>query len=244
MPLFQRFERNTRGRDFVVGDLHGMFHILHFALAQVLNFDYANDRLFSVGDLVDRGPMSEHVLDYLKEPWFYAVRGNHEQMCIDSIDKRYANAEEMHMLNGGVWFFALTDAERREIVDQFGSLPIAIEIDTPNCLVGLVHAEPPHLDWEQTRVMDSSGEPFPIRALWSRDRVTKKDDRHVKNVGMVFCGHTAMERPCTLGNVTYIDTGCVYKNALTIVDITNNHIHTIKHDGALEAGEMTVAAEV
>ncbi len=45
---------NRRGRDFVVGDLHGYLGALQDALARA-GFDPGCDRLFSTGDLIDRG---------------------------------------------------------------------------------------------------------------------------------------------------------------------------------------------
>ena len=50
-----RFARNVGGRDFAVGDIHGCFSHLSRSL-EAIGFDAAVDRLFSVGDLVDRGP--------------------------------------------------------------------------------------------------------------------------------------------------------------------------------------------
>ena len=50
----QRFPKNESGRDFVIGDLHGMTEFL-FKLLDYVCFDPAKDRLFSVGDLIDRG---------------------------------------------------------------------------------------------------------------------------------------------------------------------------------------------
>ena len=58
----ERFERNESGRDLVVGDIHGMFPHLSALLAQ-LEFDESRDRLFSVGDLVDRGPASTEAVE-------------------------------------------------------------------------------------------------------------------------------------------------------------------------------------
>ena len=60
----QRFTRNTTGRDLIVGDIHGCFGRLANALT-LIDFDPARDRLFSVGDLVDRGPDSRQVTDWL-----------------------------------------------------------------------------------------------------------------------------------------------------------------------------------
>ena len=43
---------NRKGRDFIVGDLHGCVDALRYLLREIA-FDPASDRLFSVGDLVD-----------------------------------------------------------------------------------------------------------------------------------------------------------------------------------------------
>jgi serine/threonine protein phosphatase 1 len=47
------YARNTRGTDWVVGDIHGHFTRLQAALDAV-GFEPENDRLFACGDLVDR----------------------------------------------------------------------------------------------------------------------------------------------------------------------------------------------
>lgn len=78
MNKFKRFEINTTGRDFAVGDVHGHFTKLQAALDAV-GFNAATDRLFSVGDLVDRGPESADVDTWLAKPWFFAVQGNHDR---------------------------------------------------------------------------------------------------------------------------------------------------------------------
>ena len=53
-PAMPRFAQNTVGRDFAVGDIHGCFTELQRGL-EAIGFDPSTDRLFSVGDLVDRG---------------------------------------------------------------------------------------------------------------------------------------------------------------------------------------------
>ena len=99
MP-FKFFNRNQRGRDFVVGDIHGHFSALEMLLLQV-NFDPEHDRVFSVGDMIDRGPESWRVIEFLNHPWFHSIMGNHEQMLLDSafnpsIDKNWVNAREKY----------------------------------------------------------------------------------------------------------------------------------------------------
>lgn len=58
-------ENCTDGRDFVVGDVHGEFPTLESLLAQV-GFAPERDRLFALGDLVDRGPRSTDALAWME----------------------------------------------------------------------------------------------------------------------------------------------------------------------------------
>lgn len=53
--LLARFPKNEGGRDFVIGDLHGCLEEFRDLLQQ-LQFNRERDRMFSVGDLIDRGP--------------------------------------------------------------------------------------------------------------------------------------------------------------------------------------------
>jgi serine/threonine protein phosphatase 1 len=75
-PRIQRIAANSRGRDFVIGDLHGCLDQLQLKLALVSFAPERGDRLFAVGDLVDRGPDSLGCLNLLREPWFFSVLGN------------------------------------------------------------------------------------------------------------------------------------------------------------------------
>lgn len=48
-----------------------------------VGFNQTTDRLFSVGDLIDRGLDSLKYVQLLAEPLFYAVKGNHEILMLD-----------------------------------------------------------------------------------------------------------------------------------------------------------------
>lgn len=70
-------EQNIKGRDFLIGDIHGCLNELKAMLAHV-NFN-DNDRLICTGDLVDRGPFNLETLDlFISQPNFYTVKGNHD----------------------------------------------------------------------------------------------------------------------------------------------------------------------
>ncbi|MCA8237732.1 metallophosphoesterase [Burkholderia cenocepacia] len=207
----KRFERNTVGRDFVVGDIHGHFSRLEAALP-FIGFQMHCDRLFSVGDLVDRGPESDRVLEWVNKPWFHAVRGNHEDMAI-----RWPNGNTdggNYAANGGSWNIANPPIVQREIAMHLGSLPIAIEVETEQGLVGIVHADCPFPSWrdftvslDDPQMSNSMRKAVFDAALWSRERIQLEDQSCVSAVRAVVVGHTPLKRAAVLGNVHYIDTG-------------------------------------
>ena len=224
-----RFAKNDKGRDFVVGDIHGMYDHLRQLLERV-DFDEQRDRVFSVGDLVDRGPLSHEALDWLDKPWFYACRGNHEQFAIDSEDSEQHDLWVNH--NGGGWWLNV-DAERQEAFrDQFRELPMALEVETENGVVGIVHADvPPFLGWDQfIELLQTNNRDAVLYAMWSRNRISGSCSTMPVGGGVerVYCGHTPTRQTVQIDNVYYIDTGAAYvydgyQDAhLTLVEIQPN----------------------
>lgn len=94
------FVANVEGRDFAIGDLHGSFSLFE-KLLDYLDFDPLKDRMFSVGDLCDRGPDSQRCLELLYEPWFHAVLSNHEQMMWEAFNGGIMG--QYWLQNGGAW---------------------------------------------------------------------------------------------------------------------------------------------
>ncbi len=227
-----RYDKNTNGRDFVVGDIHGMFDALRVLLESV-GFDGTRDRLFSVGDLVDRGPGSRQALEWLDEPWFHACRGNHEQFVIDSDDPELL--EIWIQFNGGEWWLELGPEEQQRFRERLRYLPLAMEVETGSGPVGIVHADVPlALTWDEfTGLLEHGDADACFYALWSRNRIAGGHDAPVKGrVDRVYCGHTPTVEAVVLDNVYYIDTGACYcyegyENArLTLVEI-----HPERHRG-------------
>lgn len=210
--LVQRFARNDRGRDLIVGDIHGHFSKLRATLDGLAFDPEAGDRLFCVGDLVDRGPENEAALAWLDLPWFHSVQGNHERMAL-----LYAMGEQdeaEYAENGGAWNIRNTPEQRAEIARRFAALPVAIELETVSGMVGIVHADCPTYVWsdfiealESEATDDETREALIDAALWSRDRCFELCEDGVEGVYAVVVGHTPMERYVALGNVIYIDTG-------------------------------------
>ena len=225
-PVVARFERNRTGRDFVVGDIHGMFPHLRTLLVEA-GFDEERDRLFSVGDLIDRGPESPRALEWLGKPWFHACRGNHEQLAIDSLDP-----EQLDLWvnwNGGDWWLDVDPPEQGRFRRAFARMPLAMEVRTRTGMVGIVHADvPPLVSWDAFVDCLGAGSRDAVEyAIWSRNRlsdsltgipVTGRVDR-------VYCGHTPVRGTVRSDNVYHIDTGAVYVRSghhdarLTMVEI-------------------------
>lgn len=205
--LFKRFERNDLGRDFAVGDIHGHFSQLQKKLDEI-GFNQDVDRLFSVGDLVDRGPECELSLEWIDRPWFHPVRGNHDDYVC-----RYDTCDIRNWFqNGGIWFSALTSSEMGDFAVTFRDLPVAIEVETKSGLVGLVHADCPFPSWSALRKSlgggDEGGRLRSVKnyCMWSRGRIENSDTSGVYGVRALVVGHTPNENPVTLGNVYHIDT--------------------------------------
>lgn len=218
MTHFQHFDANPDGRDFAVGDIHGHFARLQRVL-DVAGFDPGRDRLFSVGDLVDRGPDSELALEWLERSWFFAIQGNHEALAI-----AHAHGEPldypMYLRAGGEWFLDLPGERQALFAERFARLPLAIQIDTVQGPVGLVHADCPLPTWRAFCAAlqgPASGlEKLQEHCQWSRSRLRNEDASVIPDLRALIVGHTPVPEVRRLGNVLHIDTagwrddGCGY----------------------------------
>jgi serine/threonine protein phosphatase 1 len=226
-PFVLRIAANTRGRDFVVGDIHGAYRTLVAAM-DAANFDGSVDRLFSVGDLVDRGAQSERCLEFLSQPYTCAVRGNHEQMFLDMYQFGEPSEAELRVqtsYNGMEWWLLLSLDERKQFLRAFEVLPLAIELETLQGPVGIVHAEVPRgMNWQDfLEELEAGNRAVAFAALWGRERVTGRDEQGrevgdgmpdesgVPGIDRVFVGHTVHPNGAhRYGNVFALDTGAVF----------------------------------
>ncbi|TDF81207.1 metallophosphoesterase [Pseudomonas sp. H9] len=232
-PAVKYFSVNKLGRDFVVGDIHGCFDIFDLLLERV-SFNYCYDRVFSVGDLIDRGPHSERVTDWLNKPWFHAVRGNHEQMAIDCIGG--SGDIPRHTRNGGAWLYDMPKLAQLKIYSALSRLPVMIEIELSGARkIGIVHAEVPLLHdthgWSEAKESIShaagaqnQGSALKL-ALYSRSKIDNKNIAPVSGVEEVYVGHTTVPKVKKLGNVVYMDTGCSFGDGeLSLIELNSGLI--------------------
>lgn len=227
---------NQKGRDFVVGDIHGHFELFEQLLARV-NFDDSCDRILSVGDAIDRGPESDRNMEYYEKPWFYSVIGNHEAMLVGSMKHVYG-LYELWMHNGGEWSDMVSDEELIEMAKFYETLPHAIDVETSRGHVGIVHADlPANLSWSEflTKLeADKLKERDMKTLLWSRDTYRKLrmlqeypgaiQETYVADVHRIYVGHSIVKTPSMFGNMMFIDTGAYNTGRLSAVDITNDEV--------------------
>lgn len=210
MNQIKYFEKNTKGKDYFVTDIHGYFKDLKIELKRI-GFNPKVDRLFCGGDLCDRGPECPSVLDWLKEPWFHSVHGNHECFVFD-YNEAEGHAKEhiqgMHCGHGGRWYYNLSKTVQANIYQAFKALPIMMEVKTDNGTVGILHAEASFNDWNITKQLILNNDNYANnKALWSKSKLKNKDTSCIENIGRMYVGHKEVRRQTLLGNVMYCDTG-------------------------------------
>jgi serine/threonine protein phosphatase 1 len=209
IPSYRYVAANGFGRDFAVGDVHGSFDALERALDHI-GFDRVVDRLFIMGDLVDRGMQSHEVTTWLDHAWVFALFGNHELFTVWGATGNL-HPDIDHIKYGGAWLYDLPAEEQFRIAARLITLPLIIEVATAAGPVGLVHADCPFDDWAAMRSTHWSElderDPLVNTCLWSIERYKRRYGGVVRNIRAVVHGHMTVPSVETLGNVYYIDTG-------------------------------------
>lgn len=207
----RRIAPNAKGRDFVVGDIHGCLDELISLLAHA-GFNPKRDRLFSVGDLIDRGPKSAEALDLLEKPWFFAVRGNHEQMLLDHWQNPADNAPY-----DPAWLDNIHADSVPYYTSMLNRLPHVIKVGAHPRSFYIMHAE----IWDPSQLIsDAAIDDFKFfearqtlsKVLWSRHIISSHwrgpaQKFHGSTLSRIFCGHTIVQRPTMVEKSIYLDTG-------------------------------------
>ena len=204
----------------------------------LLNFDVTTDRLFSVGDLIDRGPNSLDCANLIYNPYFFSIRGNHEQLMIDTMLHNNENMAMVWISNGGIWRFSCDDNELRVCAKDLQDLPLIISVGEGKDRFNIVHAELTHHQIvnghpEIVRVTDQMIDNWTFNEhdeqdmIWGRTMITRvnalnfnKTIRfHDETLSPTFVGHTQVRQSVMVEKQIYIDTSAV-----------NHHISTNKSE--------------
>jgi len=199
---------------FVVGDIHGCFDKL-CALMDKIPLNEKQDQLIFIGDYIDRGSSSFDVVKYLidlkkRVPGTIFIKGNHEDMLQNYLD---GSDRFTYQLNGG----QQTLDEYLNRSDNKDAFPIPSEhLDFINSLQLYYQTD------DYIFVHAGLREKVPLKSqdkmdlLWIRDEFIHSDFNFGKRV--IF-GHTPFKEPLLQANKIGIDTGAVYGNVLTCVQL-------------------------
>lgn len=199
---------------FAIGDIHGC-HAPLIKLLSRIPIDWSRDQLIFMGDYIDRGPKSFEVVDYLiglkaRHPGIVFLRGNHEQMLADYLSGK---DRMTYLYNGGQqtlesYMKHAAPTMPYPIPDQhlrfFESLALFHETE---------HYIFVHAGLRQDVPLDQQG---PEDLLWIREKFIYTKQSFGKRV--VF-GHTPFDKPLVEPNKIGIDTGAVFGNKLTCLQL-------------------------
>lgn len=213
---------NHIGRDFIIGDLHGALPILN-AMLEHVHFDPRQDRLIAVGDLFDRGTSPKDCLFLLSQPWFHAVRGNHEHNLLlwsNAASPEQKQAARLQILaTGGEWFFSLSEHEQTSLCHNIANLPLAILLSSHEKRYCVIHAEVAqgYDDIDAFLLALLNEEPSVLRScLAGRRRHKTADLRPIENIDWIVCGHTPVLPTNRIrGNSLNLDYGLPFRHPLS-----------------------------
>ena len=116
-------------RRFVIGDVHGHYNALS-SLFEAIAPD-TEDGVYFLGDLIDRGPQSAQVVEFVIENKCHCLLGNHEVMLLDIFTggEICHQAFQVWLHNGG---YATINSYGSKIppehIEWFRSLPLYLDL--------------------------------------------------------------------------------------------------------------------
>ena len=219
---------NPLGRDLVVGDVHGCFRTLERALVD-LEFDARRDRLFGVGDLVDRGPHSIEAVDWLGWPFAAVACGNHERAVLGWLESARVGPPPA----GSEWLRDVPPSQHRRWRDAIGAMPFAITIETAYGPIGVVHAEAPKRVWTRALELLESGSPSAVDDVLLGLPVTTEQraqirSKPVEDLRALVHGHFPVSAVEASANRWNIDTGAGITafNRLSLLEVNHSEFRS------------------
>jgi serine/threonine protein phosphatase 1 len=206
-----RFTKNTTGTDYVIGDIHGQ-HSRLMNLLEDRGFDFEKDRLFCVGDLIDRGPDSAKVLALLSEAWFFSLLGNHEYFMLSGLKHNNSKHKMLWLQHGGEWIASSDPSLWAGWFEKISQLPLAMQLEGKDGKqYGLLHADFPTDNWADFSDFDQEDLET---CLWSRSSFSQRSDHTVAGIDYLVHGHNSTghivdgtSSALLLGNRYYIEPG-------------------------------------
>lgn len=205
---------------YAIGDIHGCIDKLTDLMSKI-NVDLSRDTLVFLGDYIDRGRFSYEVVSYLIQLKKRAenvvfLKGNHEEMLEYYLRGKNKLA---YLVNGGQQtidsYLKQSSKTGKGVIPKehqtfFQGLELYYETDE----YIFVHAG--------LREKVTLADQTPEDMLWIRSQFIRSSFDFGKRI--VF-GHTPVPEPLVKPNKIGIDTGAVYGNKLTCVELPDLIFH-------------------
>lgn len=184
--------------NYVISDIHGHLELFKKMLGKI-NFQ-SEDKLYILGDMVDRGSEPIKVVQYImKQSNMYVIQGNHENLMLDVLeDENNEKALERWYRNGGEMthnqYKALEVEEQHTIKAYLEQRPLYLALEK----YLLVHAgisAKPHETWEEVRDRQTKRD-----LIWMRDEFI--DYPTITDKKVIF-GHTQTFKMGEVGSIWF-----------------------------------------
>jgi len=222
-------------RKFIIGDIHGMIDKLKNCLDSV-SFDYENDQLIQLGDIVDRGVNSfECVEELLKIKNLIAIRGNHDASFRDAILSGDLGNNILYNQGGGEtrqsYYKNCHKGDNGDIVIPDSHIEFFLNtqknyyIDEENNL--FIHGgfdRHKYLKDQKEHVYYWDRDLFLSAISYSAMKDNKYSFKIKDGFSHIYVGHTPTTywgevMPITAADITNLDTGCGKGGLLTIMNL-------------------------
>jgi serine/threonine protein phosphatase 1 len=237
-------------QSYAIGDIHGHLALLQAAHARIdadkARYGQPDAPIIHIGDLVDRGPDSRGVIDYLARgvaagrPWV-VLKGNHDRMFTTFLDNPGAQDpglrsaySYLHPAIGGsatLRAYGVANAGDRPLAPVHAEAAAAV----PQAHRDFLTSRPTHFAHEGAMFVHAGVRPGVAMADQSEDDLLWIRDGFLDFSGtfpwLLVHGHTALPAAVHYGNRVNVDSSAAYGGPLTAVAIEGRKVWTLTDTG-------------
>lgn len=210
----------------IIGDTHGCYETLLALMEQIPK----DQKVVFVGDLIDRGPKSKDVVEFVKKGGYDCVIGNHEKMFIEEgLSPRF---EGIWIPNGGMQTLESYKIKKYTDNDGNDSFPVSYTRLDKKLMAK-------HIEWMKTlplyleypEVKDANGRHLVVShsnvgKFWGWNQKRRETNAYTFEHALVWSRHNFHDNPEIYNVVGHtptrswprtrqfycnVDTGCVFR---------------------------------
>lgn len=200
-------------RRLVIGDIHGRIGALKQVL-ELSKFDYDNDHLILIGDVVDGGSDSREVVDeLLKVKDLVFVLGNHDLWCMNYLKSGWMG--QIWAAQGGDKTIMSYEGHDDQLKEHMVFFKKGVYFHKENGMLFV------HGGFDIKVGVEKTDHEF---LVWDRTLIETACEQVIPGYEKVFVGHTTTEVynktvPIRYNNLIMVDLGIGWTGKLCIMDI-------------------------